>query len=459
MVEEKKPFGYIYTRTIPENGKVYVGKVEREKYERKGIEPLQGRWDNHVKKAEILQRKRKANPDKKFKGNHMLNTIIKYGRDAFDSKIIDTAYSLKELNDKERHWVKEYDSMNPDKGYNMTEGGDFGRLRPEILQDPVYREKQKAGTRKALDELYKDPKVRENHRVHTSKAIKKKWKDPNYQEKQEKAKEKIGAATKERFKNPEFRKKHSEATSKAMEKVMKNPKYRENKRVASKKMWQNPEYVEKHQKAMEKVRKNPDYIKKQRETHNTPEAIEKQSRMGKERFKNPEFKEKHGNATSNGMKTKWKDPEYIKKQSIAKKELGKSRRKEIENKREFLHEVKSNIQKKDLLEKHQMGHNALTRRIQEMFGPDRPKNYIELKNYLQDRNINDVLKEIEERNNEKGVNPEIQGDDSKDKGESKPQDNLNEKSNKDINRNGKDNLGEKSKEENEDHNLDKNKKE
>ena len=451
MVEEKKPFGYIYTRTIPENGKVYVGKVEREKYERKGIEPLQGRWDNHVKKAEILQRKREANPDKKFKGNHMLNAIIKYGRDAFDSKIIDTAYSLKELNDKERHWVKEYDSMNPDKGYNMTEGGDFGRLRPEILQDPVYREKQKAGTRKALNELYKDPKVRENHRVRTSKAIKKKWKGPKYREKQDKAKEKIGAATKERFKNPEFRKKHSEATKKAMEKVVKNPKYIENMSIASKKMWQNPEYREKHHKAMEKVFKNPEYIKKQIETHTTPEAIEKQSRMGKERFKDPEFKEKHRNATSQGMKAKWKDPEYIEKQKIAKKELGKSKRKEIENKRDFLNDVKSKTLKKELLVKYGMRHNALTRRIQEMLGPDGPKNYRELKNYLQDKNIDDILKEIEERNDKKEISPEIQGDDSKDKEESTSQSNLKEKTDNDTKSDEKDGLEEQSKEENEDH--------
>ena len=457
MVIDKKPFGYIYTITNSENGKVYVGKVEREKYERRGIEPLQGRWNGHVKKAEILKRKRETNPHEKFKGTHLKNAIIKYGQDAFEMKKIDTAYSLKELNDKERFWVKENDSMNPDKGYNMTEGGDFGRLRPEILQDPVYREKQKAATKKALDELYKDPKVRESHRVHTSEAIKKKWKDPKYQEKQEEAKEKIGAATRERFKDPEFRKKHSEATSKGMEKVVKDPKYRENRSKLSKKMWQNPEYREKHHKAMEKVRKNPEYIKKQKETHNTPEAIEKQSRMAKERLKDPEFREKHRNATSKGMKEKWKDPEYIKKQAIAKKELGKSRRKEIENKRDFLSEVKNNMLKKDLLEKYRMGHNALTRRIQEMFGPNGPKNYTELKNYMRDKNVNDVLKEIEERNNEKEVNPESQGEDLKDKGESKSQDDLKEKTDKDTKSDEKEDLKEPSKEENEENKLDNNK--
>ena len=420
------------------------------------MEPLQGRWNDHLKKAEILKKKRETNPHEKFKGTHLKNAIIKYGQDAFEMKKIDTAYSLKELNDKERFWVKKYDSMNPDKGYNMTEGGDFGRLRPEILQDPVYREKQKAATKKALDELYKDPKVREIHRVHTSEAIKKKWKDPEYQEKQEEAKEKIGAATRERFKDPEFRKKHSEATSKGMEKVLKDPKYRENRSKASKKMWKNPEYVEKHRKGMQARWKDPEYIKKQKETHNTPEAIEKQSRMAKERLKDPEFREKHRNATSKGMKSKWKDPEYIKKQTIAKKELGKSRRKEIENKRDFLSEVKNKMLKKDLLEKYRMGHNALTRRIQEMFGPNGPRNYTELKNYMRDKNVGDVLKEIEERNKEKDVKPESKGEGLKDKGESKSQDDLKEKTDKDTKSDEKEDLKEQSKEENEDNKSDKN---
>ena len=62
-----------------------------------------------------------------------------------------------------------------------------------------------------------------------------------------------------------------------------------------------------------------------------------------------------------------------------------------------------------------------------MFGPDGPKNYTELKLYLQDRNVNEVLKDIEERSKEKEVKPSSQVDKKQDKGESKPEGKIKEK--------------------------------
>lgn len=40
----------------------------------------------------------------------------------------DTAQSQKELDEKETHWIKECDSINPEKGYNLKEGGLGGTL-------------------------------------------------------------------------------------------------------------------------------------------------------------------------------------------------------------------------------------------------------------------------------------------------------------------------------------------
>jgi hypothetical protein len=57
--------------------------------------------------------------------------------------------------------------------------------------------------------------------------------------------------------------------------------------------------------------------------------------------------------------------------------------------------VKNNVSKKNLLEKYDMGHNALNRRIQEIFGPNGPKNYKQLKEHLIDKDVEDVLKEKE----------------------------------------------------------------
>jgi group I intron endonuclease len=47
----------------------------------------------------------------------------KYGFESFSWEIIDVATSKEELKEKEKFWIKEYDSFNT--GYNMTLGGDY----------------------------------------------------------------------------------------------------------------------------------------------------------------------------------------------------------------------------------------------------------------------------------------------------------------------------------------------
>ena len=53
----------------------------------------------------------------------MRNAIQKYGRENFTVEQIDVACSFDELDDKEQYWIKYYDSMNRDKGYNLKGGG------------------------------------------------------------------------------------------------------------------------------------------------------------------------------------------------------------------------------------------------------------------------------------------------------------------------------------------------
>lgn len=111
--EENRPFGYIYKATNTINGKVYIGKTEK---------TIEKRWNGHLKEVRALMRQREANPNEKIWGAHFNNAIIKYGAGAFSLNQEDIADNKAELNAKEKHYIKEYDSMNPDKGYNMTEG-------------------------------------------------------------------------------------------------------------------------------------------------------------------------------------------------------------------------------------------------------------------------------------------------------------------------------------------------
>jgi hypothetical protein len=126
--------------------------------------------EEHLKEGRYLRKIRKHNPGKKIWDTHLNNAIAKYGEHIWKLSEIDIAYSKEELNEKETYWIKEYDSMNPKKGYNMTEGGERGKLRKEVKE-----------------------KIRE--------TIKRKFReDPEYRKK-------IGKKSKERMNNPQYKKK------------------------------------------------------------------------------------------------------------------------------------------------------------------------------------------------------------------------------------------------------------
>ena len=52
----------------------------------------------------------------------------KYGIDKFTIEEIDRVNSFKELGELERKYIKQYNSQNPDKGYNITAGGESNQL-------------------------------------------------------------------------------------------------------------------------------------------------------------------------------------------------------------------------------------------------------------------------------------------------------------------------------------------
>ena len=80
--------------------------------------------------------------------------MAKYGEENFTLEIIDFAETYEELKEREKYWIKQYDSMNREKGYNLTEGGDgtFGRLHSEETKEKM---RQKAIGRKASEETKK----------------------------------------------------------------------------------------------------------------------------------------------------------------------------------------------------------------------------------------------------------------------------------------------------------------
>lgn len=97
---------FIYKITNKINGKIYIGQVYNKS--------VQDRFDRHI---------REANP------KHPIvldRAIYKYGKENFVCEQIDSANSLEELNQKEKYWIKFYNSTNRNIGYNLTDGGDGG---------------------------------------------------------------------------------------------------------------------------------------------------------------------------------------------------------------------------------------------------------------------------------------------------------------------------------------------
>lgn len=65
-----------------------------------------------------------------YKGNsvneHLYNSMKKHGVENFRVDIIDQAENLDELKEKEKFWIKFYNTRDDRCGYNVSEGGDLG---------------------------------------------------------------------------------------------------------------------------------------------------------------------------------------------------------------------------------------------------------------------------------------------------------------------------------------------
>ena len=100
----------VYKHTSPSN-KVYIG----------------------ITNQNINQRWRKGNGYRH--SPHFMSAIKKYGWDAFEHEILYEGLTQKEAEEKEIQLIKEYDSTNPQNGYNCDSGGNVRRKHsPETIE-------------------------------------------------------------------------------------------------------------------------------------------------------------------------------------------------------------------------------------------------------------------------------------------------------------------------------------
>lgn len=408
--DERKPYGYTYRATNLVNGKNYIGQTVAGRW-KDGQNAIKERWKEEV--GEAYRREARGENLR-----YIENAIIKYGPENFELLEQDVACSQSELDAKETRGIKDYDTMNPDKGYNLKEGGRGGRLS-EVAKENL----SKAGTKKWQEKEYREKQTKERQE---------RAKGPDWLKK-------MSEINRARAKDTDWVKKMTEIN----QKIARNPQSQEKMSKALSEKWQESKYQESVSKGVTEKWKNEKYRERQtraktegkREIPDKSEFLKDITEMkkkgintkydmdGKSINKRIEEMLKHQDVrTYSEAKKYFKDKnlnevlkDIEKRQEMAKKpdfkekmrEIGKQYRKEIPDKRDFLNEIKGDMLKKDVLKKYDMGKNSFNKRIQEMFGPDGPKNYTELKNYMRDKNVDGVLKEIEERKKKKRLNQSL----------------------------------------------------
>lgn len=107
---------YIYKIKNTLDGKMYIGKSERE--------DIEDRWGEHMKK---YKKEVKAHP-------YLYHAMEKYGTEQFSFQIICICFS-DDVNDLEPYYIQKYNTLVPN-GYNLQGGGEGGKCH-EITKQKI----------------------------------------------------------------------------------------------------------------------------------------------------------------------------------------------------------------------------------------------------------------------------------------------------------------------------------
>ena len=162
-------YGIIYLIRNKMNGKCYVGQTIEEK-------GFNGRYNCLGEEIEKVYNYHKSNKERnRYYNKHLLSSIEKYGLEAFEvNKCLDYAFSLEELNIKEKVYIQLYNSFK--NGYNETLGGESTKgyipteehrqKMSEAIKgenNPMYGKHHTEETRQKISEANKGKCVGEKH--------------------------------------------------------------------------------------------------------------------------------------------------------------------------------------------------------------------------------------------------------------------------------------------------------
>lgn len=102
----------VYCHTNKINGKRYIG-ITQNKPNR--------RWQNGY--------------GYKDRNSHFYNAIKKYGWENFEHIILEENLTRKEASEKEKYYIRLYNTNNENYGYNITSGGDNNFTRNKLTEE------------------------------------------------------------------------------------------------------------------------------------------------------------------------------------------------------------------------------------------------------------------------------------------------------------------------------------
>ncbi len=102
MLQHSVSVYVIYACHNTNNNKLYIGQTKSS---------LEKRWKKHLRDA--------AHLDGRFQ-----RALRKYDSNVWKLEVLEVVHSRLEANKREKHWISTHDTQNPDKGYNMSSGGE-----------------------------------------------------------------------------------------------------------------------------------------------------------------------------------------------------------------------------------------------------------------------------------------------------------------------------------------------
>jgi len=183
---------YIYTITNVRNGKMYVGQTRRANAD--------VRWVEH-RVALSNNRYSRQNP-------HLQAAWDLYGGGAFEFEVIDVARRVSDLDEREAYYIRLFNSLDPDNGYNQRHGGTAGYFATEETRARM----SKAGRGKAKS-------LEHRARISASRVGRPHPHRPSRQSEESRALLSQLASLRVGEKNAFFGKRHSEATRRQWSRV------------------------------------------------------------------------------------------------------------------------------------------------------------------------------------------------------------------------------------------------